>query len=58
MQTAFLYAVTVLIRGSTWLAIKLQLGAVEALVSVAHRMALAALCCVALTFPRGLAPGC
>ena len=27
MQTAFLYAATVLIWGSSWLAIKLQLGA-------------------------------
>lgn len=42
MQTAFLYISTVLIWGSTWLAIKFQLGTVPALVSVAHRMALAA----------------
>ena len=55
MQTALLYAVTVLIWGTSWLAIKFQLGAVEPLVSVAHRMALAALCCLALTLPRGLA---
>jgi drug/metabolite transporter (DMT)-like permease len=43
MQTVFLYVSTVLIWGSTWLAIAYQLGTVPALVSVAHRMALAAL---------------
>ena len=37
-----LYAVTVLIWGSTWYAIKLQLGVVEPEVSVAYRFALAA----------------
>jgi len=49
VQTALLYVVTVLIWGTSWLAIKYQLGTVETLVSVAHRMALAAVCCLALT---------
>ena len=43
MQTTFLYISTVLIWGSTWLAIAYQLGTVPALVSIAHRMALATL---------------
>lgn len=38
---AFLYIVTVLIWGSTWYVIKLQLGVVEPMVSVAYRFALA-----------------
>jgi drug/metabolite transporter (DMT)-like permease len=37
----FLYALTVLIWGSTWLGIKYQLGAVDPLVSVIYRFALA-----------------
>lgn len=41
MQSAFLYVATVLIWGSTWLAIKYQLGSVAAEVSIAHRVALA-----------------
>jgi drug/metabolite transporter (DMT)-like permease len=49
MQSAFLYVVTVLIWGSSWIAIKYQLGAVEPLVSIAHRMALATLLGVLLT---------
>ena len=36
-----LYLVTVLIWGSTWLAIKFQLGAVDPLVSVIYRFGLA-----------------
>jgi drug/metabolite transporter (DMT)-like permease len=38
-----LYAVAVLIWGSTWLVIKFQLGVVPPMVSVAWRFALAAL---------------
>jgi drug/metabolite transporter (DMT)-like permease len=49
MQSAFLYAVTVLIWGSSWIAIKYQLGSVDPLVSIAHRMALATLLGVFLT---------
>ena len=42
MQSGLLYVSTVLIWGSTWFAITFQLGTVEALVSIAHRMALSA----------------
>ncbi len=49
MQTLLLYLVTVLVWGSSWIAIKYQLGTVDPLVSVAHRMALAAALCVLLT---------
>lgn len=50
MQTAFLYGATVLIWGTSWFAIKYQLGEVDPLVSIAHRMALAAVLCACLTF--------
>ncbi len=40
MQVAFLYATTVLIWGSTWIAITFQLGPVSAEVSVAYRFGL------------------
>ncbi|MDJ0879584.1 MAG: DMT family transporter [Halieaceae bacterium] len=43
MSTWFLYGLTVLIWGSTWIAIKYQLGAVEPMASIAHRFALSAL---------------
>ncbi len=43
MRNALFYAATVLIWGSTWLAIKYQLGSVDPLVSVAYRFAVAAL---------------
>jgi drug/metabolite transporter (DMT)-like permease len=43
MNTAVLYLLTVLIWGSTWIAIKYQLGEVSVLVSIAHRSMLAAL---------------
>ena len=43
MKTILLYTVVVLIWGSTWFGIKLQLGAVPSQVSVAYRFALAAL---------------
>ncbi len=43
MSNAALYALTVLIWGSTWIAIKYQLGEVSVLVSIAHRSMLAAL---------------
>ena len=42
MNTALLYASTVLIWGSTWLAIKYQLGLVAPEVSIAYRFLLAA----------------
>lgn len=49
MQSTLLYLVTILIWGTSWIAIKYQLGNVEALVSIAHRMGLAALLCALLT---------
>jgi drug/metabolite transporter (DMT)-like permease len=41
MSNAFLYIVTVLIWGSTWLAIEFQLGVVEPEVSIVYRYAMA-----------------
>ncbi len=43
MSTWFLYGLTVLIWGSTWIAIKYQLGVIDPMASIAHRFALAAL---------------
>lgn len=43
MSTWFLYSLTVLIWGSTWIGIKYQLGVVDPMASIAHRFALAAL---------------
>jgi drug/metabolite transporter (DMT)-like permease len=54
MKTLFFYAVTVLIWGSTWFAIKLQLGSVSSQVSVAYRFALAALILFAWCWIRRL----
>jgi drug/metabolite transporter (DMT)-like permease len=42
MQNALLYFITVIIWGSTWLAIKFQLGVVSPELSIAYRFALAA----------------
>jgi drug/metabolite transporter (DMT)-like permease len=41
VQNLLLYAITILIWGSSWLAIKLQLGYVDPMVSVAYRFLLA-----------------
>ena len=43
MNNTFLYVITVLIWGSTWLAIEFQLGVVEPEVSIAYRYAIASL---------------
>ncbi|MFT5710697.1 MAG: drug/metabolite transporter (DMT)-like permease [Halioglobus sp.] len=43
MSNSALYVFTVLIWGTTWIAIKFQLGEVASLVSIAHRFFLAAL---------------
>ncbi len=43
MNNTFLYLLTVIVWGSTWIAIKYQLGDISPLVSIAHRFALAAL---------------
>ncbi len=47
MSNLFLYIFTVMIWGSTWLAIKFQIGHVDPMLSVSYRFALAAflLCC-------------
>lgn len=52
MNTSFLYASTVLIWGSTWYAITLQLGFVDPVVSVAYRFALAAVILLAWCVAR------
>lgn len=43
MKNFLFYILTILIWGSTWIAIKLQLGVVDPMVSVGYRFALAAL---------------
>jgi drug/metabolite transporter (DMT)-like permease len=54
MQNYVLYSITVLIWGSTWLAIKLQLGVVAPEASIAYRFALAAALLMAYGFLRKL----
>lgn len=53
-QNAFLYIVTVLIWGSTWLAIKFQLGTVAPELSVAYRFTLASALLFMFIFLRRL----
>jgi drug/metabolite transporter (DMT)-like permease len=54
MSNAFLYAVTVLVWGSTWLAIEFQLGVVAPEVSIVYRYAGASLLLFAWSRIRGL----
>jgi drug/metabolite transporter (DMT)-like permease len=54
-SSAFLYVSTVLIWGSTWIAITFQLGTVDPLASVIYRMALASGLLFALCKWRGIA---
>ncbi len=54
MSNAFLYAVTVLVWGSTWLAIEFQLGVVAPEVSIVYRYASASLLLFAWSRIRGL----
>ena len=54
MQNATLYLLTSLIWGSTWLAIKYQLGSVDPEISVAYRFALAAAILLVYSRLRGL----
>ena len=54
MNNSILYTVTVLIWGSTWLAIEYQLGVVEPEVSIAYRYAVAALILFVWCRLRGL----
>lgn len=54
MSNYFLYVFTVLIWGSTWLAIKFQLGVVDPMISVTYRFTLAALLLFAYCKVMGL----
>jgi len=54
MYNAFLYLITVLIWGSTWLAIKFQLGVVAPELSIAYRFGLAASILIILSLVRRL----
>lgn len=54
MRSALLYLVTVLIWGSTWLAIEYQIGVVAAEVSLVYRFAIAALLMWGFCLWRGL----
>jgi drug/metabolite transporter (DMT)-like permease len=54
MKNKFLYIVTILIWGSTWIAIKYQLGSVDPLISTFYRFALAALILILFCYFRGL----
>ena len=54
MYNAILYIITVLIWGSTWLAIKFQLGVVPPELSIAYRFFLAAAVLFAFSFLRRL----
>ncbi len=54
MKNKFLYIVTVLIWGSTWIAIKYQLGSVDPLISTFYRFAIAALILIIFCHVRGL----
>ncbi|NNF40887.1 MAG: EamA family transporter, partial [Woeseiaceae bacterium] len=54
MSNATLYAVTVLIWGSTWLAIEFQLGVVDPEVSIVYRYAFASFILFIYCKSRGL----
>ena len=54
MANVLFYTITVLIWGSTWLAIKFQLGVVDPALSVSYRFALAALILFVWCFARRL----
>ena len=54
MNNALLYGLTVLVWGSTWFAVKFQLGTVDPALSVVYRFALAAVLLFAWCGLRGL----
>lgn len=54
MKNTILYIITVLVWGSTWLAIKYQLGTVDPMVSVVYRFALAAVLLLLFCIIRGI----
>ena len=57
MYNTFLYLITVLIWGSTWLAIKLQLGVISPELSIAYRFGLAAIILIVFSLLRRLPMG-
>lgn len=54
MKNIVLYIITVLVWGSTWLAIKYQLGSVDPMISVVYRFGLATVLLLAFCSLRGL----
>lgn len=54
MKNIILYIITVTIWGSTWLAIKYQLGSVDPMVSVIYRFGLAAALLIIFCYAKGL----
>jgi drug/metabolite transporter (DMT)-like permease len=55
MKNLTLYIITVLVWGSTWIAIKYQLGSVDPMVSVIYRFGLASVLLMIYCRIRGLA---
>jgi len=54
MKNIVLYLITILVWGSTWLAIKYQLGVVDPMVSVIYRFALASVLLMLFCRIKGL----
>ena len=54
MKNRLLYIITILIWGSTWIAITYQLGSVDPLVSTFYRFSLAAMILMVFCYVRGL----
>jgi drug/metabolite transporter (DMT)-like permease len=54
MKNIMLYIITVVVWGSTWLAIKYQLGSVDPMVSVVYRFGLAAVLLFVFCYFKGL----
>ncbi|MBU1341374.1 MAG: DMT family transporter [Proteobacteria bacterium] len=54
MKNIILYIITVIVWGSTWLAIKYQLGSVDPMVSVIYRFGLAAALLMLFCYVKGL----
>ncbi|MBW2654403.1 MAG: DMT family transporter [Deltaproteobacteria bacterium] len=54
MRNIILYIITVLVWGSTWIAIKYQLGDVDPMVSVIYRFGLATVLLMLFCYVKGL----
>jgi len=54
MKNIILYIITIIVWGSTWLAIKYQLGSVDPMVSVVYRFGLAATLLMFFCYVKGL----